>query len=104
MKPSSNNLICGSRLSSKEAPWVLMINDKIVSIGHAYEKEGSTTGNKTSYIENCETSAVGRCSGNFGIGINSSVASADEVANAVIQQSSPTPKETPKPKIANNKC
>ena len=69
----------------------LMINDKIVSIGHAYEKEGSTTVNKTSYIENCETSAVGRCLGNFGIGINSSVASADEVANAVIQQSSPTP-------------
>ena len=30
------------------------------STGHAYEKEGSSFINKTSYIENCETSAVGR--------------------------------------------
>lgn len=32
--------------------------------GTAYEKEGSTFINKTSYIENCETSAVGRALGN----------------------------------------
>ena len=64
----------------------LMINDKIVSTGHAYEKEDSTFINKTSYIENCETSVVGRCLGNYGIGINSSVASADEVVNAINQQ------------------
>jgi hypothetical protein len=64
----------------------LMINDKVVSTGHAYEKEDSTYINKTSYIENCETSAVGRCLGNFGIGINSSIASADEVVNAINQQ------------------
>lgn len=64
----------------------LMLNEKIVSTGHAYEKEDSTYINKTSYIENCETSAVGRCLGNFGIGINSSVASADEVVNAINQQ------------------
>lgn len=63
----------------------LLIDDKIVSTGHAYEKEASTFINKTSYIENCETSAVGRCLGNFGIGINSSVASADEVVNAINQ-------------------
>ena len=64
----------------------LILNDKIVSTGHAYEKENSTPVNKTSYIENCETSAVGRCLGNFGIGINSSIASADEVINAIAQQ------------------
>lgn len=64
----------------------LILNDKIVSTGHAYEKEDSTYINKTSYIENCETSAVGRCLGNFGIGINSSVASANEVLNAITQQ------------------
>lgn len=64
----------------------LMINDKVVSTGHAYEKEDSTYINKTSYIENCETSAVGRCLGNYGIGINSSIASADEVINAINQQ------------------
>lgn len=64
----------------------LYVDDKIVSTGHAYEKEGSTFINKASYIENCETSAVGRCLGNYGIGINSSVASADEVMNAINQQ------------------
>lgn len=54
--------------------------------GIAYEKEGSTFINKTSYIENCETSAVGRALGNAGIGIDTSVASAEEVQNAIIQQ------------------
>lgn len=54
--------------------------------GTAYEKEGSTFINKTSYIENCETSAVGRALGNAGIGIDTSVASAEEVQNAIIQQ------------------
>jgi len=29
--------------------------------GHSYEKEGSTQINKTSALENCETSAIGRC-------------------------------------------
>lgn len=56
--------------------------------GTAYEKEGSTFINKTSYIENCETSAVGRALGNAGIGIDTSVASAEEVQNAIIQQDS----------------
>ena len=54
--------------------------------GIAYEKEGSTFINKTSYIENCETSAVGRALGNAGIGIDTSIASAEEVQNAIIQQ------------------
>ena len=54
--------------------------------GIAYEKEGSTFINKTSYIENCETSAVGRALGNAGIGINTSIASAEEVQNAILQQ------------------
>ena len=54
--------------------------------GIAYEKEGSTFINKTSFIENCETSAVGRALGNAGIGINTSVASYEEVANAIVQQ------------------
>ena len=45
--------------------------------GTAYEKEGSTFINKTSYIENCETSAVGRALGMAGFGIDVSVASAE---------------------------
>lgn len=58
----------------------------VLSTGHAYEKEDSTFINKTSYIENCETSAVGRALGNLGIGIDTSVASAEEVQNAINNQ------------------
>jgi len=59
---------------------------KNLAMGTAYEKEGSTFINKTSYIENCETSAVGRALGMAGFGIDTSVASAEEVANAITQQ------------------
>lgn len=34
--------------------------------GYAYEKEGASPVNRTSYIENCETSAVGRALANAG--------------------------------------
>lgn len=54
----------------------------IRATGYAYEKENSTFINKTSYIENCETSAWGRALGNLGIGIDTSIASYDEIANA----------------------
>lgn len=54
--------------------------------GYAQEDRGSSNINKTSYVENCETSAVGRALGMFGIGIDASVASADEVANAIERQ------------------
>lgn len=66
---------------------VLDPSGNVVATGHAYEQEGSSFINKTSYIENCETSAWGRALGNFGIGIDTSIASADEVANAVANQS-----------------
>lgn len=61
---------------------------QLLGTGTAYEKEGSTFINKTSYIENCETSAVGRALGMAGFGIDTSVASAEEVANAMTQQDS----------------
>lgn len=61
-------------------------NGAILGTGHAYEKENSTFINKTSYIENAETSAVGRALGMIGIGIDTSVASYEEVANAIEQQ------------------
>ena len=61
-------------------------NGRVLGTGHAYEKEDSSFINKTSYIENCETSAVGRALGMCGIGIDTSVASYEEVANAMEQQ------------------
>lgn len=64
----------------------IYINGTVVATGHAYEKETSSFINKTSYIENCETSAVGRALGILGIGIDTSIASAEEVDNAIYQQ------------------
>ena len=58
----------------------------LLATGYAQEKETSSYINKTSYIENCETSAVGRALGFAGIGIDGSMASAEEVANAITQQ------------------
>lgn len=64
----------------------IYVNGEIAATGHAYEKETSSFINKTSYIENCETSAVGRALGILGIGIDTSIASAEEVDNAIYQQ------------------
>ena len=60
--------------------------------GLAEEVKGSTFINKTSYVENCETSAWGRALRNLGIGIETSVASYEEVANAIKQQDQNTKK------------
>ena len=57
-----------------------------VATGTAYERESSSFINKTSYIENCETSAIGRALGILGIGIDTSVASYEEVENAIENQ------------------
>ena len=54
--------------------------------GYAYEKEGSNFINKTSALENCETSAVGRALAILGFEIKKSVASKEEVANVQLQQ------------------
>lgn len=62
--------------------------------GHAQEKEGSSFINETSYIENCETSAVGRALGMAGFGVETSVASYEEVGNAMANQTKR--KATPK--------
>lgn len=54
--------------------------------GHAYEKEGSSFINKTSALENCETSAVGRALALLGFEIKKSIASKEEVENAKLNQ------------------
>jgi hypothetical protein len=58
----------------------------IIAQGHAHEVRGSSNINKTSYVENCETSAVGRALAMLGIGIDTSIASANEVEDAIAQQ------------------
>lgn len=55
---------------------------RILSTGIACEVEGSSSINATSYIENCETSAVGRALAMLGIGSETSISSYDEVRDA----------------------
>lgn len=65
-----------------------IINDKgiVIATGTAREVNGDSFINKTSYVENSETSAWGRALGNLGIGIDTSVATYEEVANAQLNQ------------------
>lgn len=59
----------------------------ILASGFAQETRGRGMVNGTSYIENCETSAVGRALGMIGLGINGGgICSAEELANAVTAQ------------------
>ena len=67
-----------------------------IATGFAEERRGSTMINKTSALENCETSAIGRALANFGYG-GGEYASADEVANAISQQAEAKPAKPNKP-------
>ena len=61
---------------------------RVIATGHAHEERGSSNINKTSYVENCETSAIGRALAMLGIGIDTSIASANEVQDAIAKQDS----------------
>lgn len=64
----------------------------VIATGHAEESRTTSQINKTSAVENCETSAIGRALAAFGLA-GTEFASADEVANAISQQG-----EYPKPR------
>ena len=61
---------------------------RVIATGHAHEVQGASNINKTSYVENCETSAIGRALAMLGIGIDTSIASANEVEDAIAKQDS----------------
>ena len=67
---------------------VTITNQEGVEITNAHAQESKDTSyiNKTSMLENGFTSALGRALGYLGIGIDTSIASADEVVNAVNNQ------------------
>ena len=68
---------------------------KVLGTGTAFEEQNANYINKVSYIENCETSAVGRALGMAGFGVDVAVASAEEVMNAN-QTSNATKKQAKK--------
>lgn len=59
---------------------------RIIATAHAQERYNATQINKTSALENCETSSLGRAIGLLNIGTDDSFASANEVENAQVQQ------------------
>ena len=61
-------------------------SQRVVATGHAHEERSSSHINKTSYVENCETSAIGSALAMMGIGIDTSIASANEVQDAIAKQ------------------
>ena len=74
-------------------------DDILLASGHAEEERGSSMINKTSALENCETSAVGRALAFAKYDSNGSgIASADEVAQAIHKQNNPPAKQRPTPK------
>lgn len=61
------------------------VDGRVRGTGYAEEVRGSTNINKTSAVENCETSAIGRALSAVGFG-GTEYASANEVTDAIIQQ------------------
>ena len=74
---------------------------RVLATGTAFEEKGSSYINKTSYVENCETSAVGRALAMLGIGSEENLCSADELVNAINNQGQR--KADPKPAQVENK-
>ena len=59
---------------------------KVVATGHARETVSKSPINKFAFVENCETSAWGRALGNFGIGIDTAICSAEELLVKINQE------------------
>ena len=79
------------RVQATITPNVLEIPEKQFT-GTAAERDNTGFVNKTSALENCETSAVGRALANMGIGADFAVASKEEVQNAKAKQAVFKPK------------
>ena len=83
---------------------------KVIATGLAHEDKQASMVNRTSFVENCETSAWGRALGNLGIGIDSSICSAQELLVALAgekaeqEPNATTPKQVsaPQQKVSQN--
>lgn len=75
----------------------------VVGTGFAEEKRSSSQINRTSALENCETSAIGRALSACGFG-GSEYASANEVVQAIAQQREPEPDRTAEFEDAMAEC
>lgn len=82
---------------------VLNKEGRVIASGWAREVRTDTQSmvNKTSYVENCETSAWGRALGNLGIGIDQAICSAQEVQFAIATEQAQKNASTPRIPSAN---
>lgn len=71
---------------------ILTPDGRVVATGFAEEMRGQGNINRTSALENAETSAIGRALANLGFG-GTEFASANEVQNAIQQQQTPASDE-----------
>lgn len=77
------------QINDKEGIFKVILKDEncnVMAEAHAQEYRDSSYINKTSFLENGFTSALGRALGYLGIGIDTAIASAQEVSNAVANQ------------------
>ncbi len=81
MMESGDECICKCIIADTE--------QRVIATGHAHEVKSASNINKTSFVENCETSAVGRALAMMSIGIDTSIASANEVKEAIAKQDKP---------------
>jgi hypothetical protein len=90
------DLSLSTELVSRDADCVVMKatitdqNGRVLATGHSEEYRQASQINRTSALENAETSAIGRALAALGLG-GTEFASADEVANAIQQQGRITP-------------
>ena len=81
----------------------ISMGPQVIATGYAEEVRTASKINRTSALENAETSAVGRALAFFGLG-GSEIASADEVANAISQQNNQASNEEMERLIAHNEA
>ena len=65
--------------------------DRLIATGYAEEVFGNSPVNKTSFLENCETSAIGRMISNSKIGHTGERASSEEMSKVNRVNSAPAP-------------
>ena len=85
------DLLLTTEIIARDEDYVVMkatitnLEGKVVATGHSEERRNSSQINRTSALENAETSAIGRALAALGLG-GTEFATADEVANAISQQ------------------
>jgi hypothetical protein len=94
---SADDKVVVMKASVIEGRWLqpALFETVVLATGHAEEVRTSSQINRTSALENAETSAIGRALAAFGMA-GTEYASADEVAQAIHQQKQPAPSEPEK--------